>query len=429
MKSCFVVRLPNHIGFCTMSTKRFRQLWAFGRGSAPFSLPRTTSGIFVRNHRALMHEESASDFLIPLPPNHISSRAWVFQERLLSTRVVNYTSEEIVWECKTAVDCQCKRVKIYDKKPSWGPHAYSTSDSKSDSNFDSNPDNTPGLPEKFAASSQTLKILFENQILDKNMSSEGLVLVWANVVFHYSSLHLSNPNDRLPALSGLAKLFRFKELLGEYVAGLWTEHLDRMLCWSYPSHRVPGNRPAGYIAPTWSWASIQGGVYFSNFWDDKAGILGAYSTIIGSVKDIAVVCAGADPTGAVSDGYLTLSGQLQEAKLLILPYDHNRQRSQRPPRPPREMSELDLDSQSELSDSDSDADPSANYYRESEHPYKYRIVREGIDLRQPFVPDSISELDVLMKEHTITLLLWAVRDGPWTKADTRAFSCFVLLPY
>ncbi|KAN0089660.1 HET domain containing protein [Hyaloscypha variabilis] len=407
MKSCFVVRLPNHIGFCTMSTKRFRQLWAVGGGSAPFPLPRTTSGIFVRNHGALMHEEFASDFLLPLPPNHISSRAWVFQERLLSTRVVNYTSEEIVWECKTAVDCQCKRVKIYDKKPSWGPHTYSTSDSKSDSN----PENAPGLPEKFAASSQTLKIFFENQILDKNMSSEGLVLVWTNVVFHYSSLHLSNPNDRLPALSGLARVFRFKELLGEYVAGLWTEHLDRMLCWSYPSHCVPGNRPAGYIAPTWSWASIQGGVYFSNLWDDKAGILGAYSTIVGSVQDVGVVRAG--------------QTQPELCLMAISPCQVSW-----PPRTPREKpSELDLDSKSESSDSDSDSDASTNYYRESEHPYGYRIVREGIDLRQPFVPDSISELDVLMKEHTVTLLLWAVRDGPWTKADTRAFSCFVLLPH
>jgi hypothetical protein len=136
-------------------------------------------------------------------------------------------------------------------------------------------------------------------------------------------------------------------------------------------------------------------------WDDKAGILGAYSTIVGSVQDLAVVRAGADPTGAVSDGYLTMSGQMVEAKLLILPYDHNRRRSQRPP---REMpSHLDLESQSESSDSDSDA--STNYYRESEHPYEYRIIREGIDLRQPFVPHSISELDVLIKEHTVTLLL------------------------
>jgi hypothetical protein len=422
MKRCFVLCYPstNQIGFRTMKTKDFRQLWTVGgQFKFHFPLPRTTSGIFIRNCRALTHGEFASDLVVPLPPNHISSRAWVFQERLLSTRVVNYTSAEIVLECITAVDCQCNLVKIYYKEL---PRDDFVFDSNSELNFDLNPEDAPGFSAKSEGSTQTLKLFFESQILDETMSSEGLLLVWSNVVFHYSALQLSNPNDRLPALSGLAKRFRVKELLGQYVAGLWTEHLDRMLCWSTPANLAPGTRPAGYIAPTWSWASIRDGVYFSNLWEEKAGILSAYSTIVGSVKDVAVVRAGADPTGAVSDGYLTLSGQLIEAKLLVLPYDPNRRSTQR-----GLPSELDLDSESESSGSDSDA--STNYYRESRHPYEYRIIREGIDLRQPFVPDSISELDILTKEHTVTLLLWTLRDCPWTTTNKTAFSCFVLLPH
>ena len=274
---------------------------------------------------------------------------------------------------------------------------------------------------KTELSSQTLKLYFEEQVSKEGMSSEGVVLVWTNIVFHYSALHLSNPNDRLPALSGLAKGFRVMGLVGTYVAGLWTKHLDRMLCWGVPITHVPGNRQAGYIAPTWSWASIPDSIYFSNLWEDKNDTLVAFSTIVGSVVEVEVTCAGADPTGAVSEGFLVLSGQVVEAKLLIRPFDRfSRVRNAQTGLP--SGSESDSESESSVSDA------SPDHHLKNGHPYDYRILHEETGSRRDFVPDSISELDVLMKEQTVMLLLWTVREGPWGLNDKTAFSCFVLLP-
>lgn len=106
---------------------------------------------------------------------------------------------------------------------------------------------------------KTLKIFFENQTVASDISSERLAFAWMLVIFHYSPLQLSNRNDRLPALSGLAKRFSITGRLGTYLAGLWSVHLDRMLCWSFAGY-VPKNRSPGYVAPTWSWASGQGTV-------------------------------------------------------------------------------------------------------------------------------------------------------------------------
>lgn len=39
------------------------------------------------------------------------ARAWAFQERLLSTRIIHYTSSELIWECKTVLACECTRIR------------------------------------------------------------------------------------------------------------------------------------------------------------------------------------------------------------------------------------------------------------------------------------------------------------------------------
>lgn len=237
-----------------------------------------------------------------------------------------------------------------------------------------------------------------------------------NVVFHYSGLQLSNTNDRLPALSGLAKRFRMSSRLGSYLAGLWSVHLDRMLCWSTYAGSIPKNRPLGYVAPTWSWASIQNPVYFSGKWREQD--LKAPSTIVGKILNVTTTLAGLDPTGAVSDGYLVVSGQTIEVTLRISAH--------KPPRPPRDImqSEADLDS---TFDSDSDSTFSNDNHRERRL-YDYKIYNEKTQSTHHFVPDSTSDFDVLTREHKVTLLLWSVRVETLMTEVKALFTCFALLP-
>lgn len=347
----------------------------------------------------LEHEQFAKDSHPEYPPHHLASRAWIFQERLLSTRVLHYTSSELVWECKTVATCQCKCLSM--------PQHW---------NWDGGTWIWVNSSDQDAILAETLKLYFEKQTVKEDISSEELALAWMNVVFHYSGLQLSNTNDRLPALWGLAKRFRMSSRLGSYLAGLWSVHLDRMLCWSTYAGSIPKNRPLGYVARTWSWASSQNTVCFSDKWRD--GDLRAPSTIVGKILNVKTTLERLDPTGAVSDGHLVVSGQTIEVTLRI--YAH------KPPRPPRDImqSAADLDS---TSDSDSDSAFSNNNYGER-HLYDYQIYNEKTKSTHHFVPDSTSDFDVLTREHKVILLLWSVRAETLMTEVEALFTCFALLP-
>lgn len=382
-----------------VSDKRRRKI--LSGGEMTFPVPSSTSGIFMRRHIELEHDQFANNSHRDYPPNHLASRAWIFQERLLSTRVLHYTSSEIVWECKTVATCQCKCLNM----PQRGGWAFDTWHWVNSS-------------DEYAILAETLKLFFEKQTVQDDISSEKLALAWMNVVFHYSPLQLSNINDRLPELSGLAKRFGASSRLGSYLAGLWSVHLDRMLCWSFTAGGIPKNRPLGYVTPTWSWASVHNTVYFSDKWRERDGLLSAPSTIVGKILNATTTLTGLDPTGAVSDGHLIVSGQTIQATLRICA--HN------PPRRPRNImqSATDLDSTSE-SDSDAKA-PSGGY--EEQRLYDYRIFNEKTQSTHYFVPDSTSDFDVLTREHKVTLLLWSVRAEEWITEVKALFTCFALLP-
>lgn len=41
-------------------------------------------------------------------PSRLSTRGWVFQERLLSQRTLHYTGSELVFECRAGLQCECR---------------------------------------------------------------------------------------------------------------------------------------------------------------------------------------------------------------------------------------------------------------------------------------------------------------------------------
>ena len=71
--------------------------------------------------------------------------------------------------------------------------------------------------------------------------------------------------DRLPALAGIAEVFQ-QQIKSEYLAGLWREGLLGQLLWrrtSTQGHgRQPNMDPLQYREPSWSWASVDGGIVY-----------------------------------------------------------------------------------------------------------------------------------------------------------------------
>jgi hypothetical protein len=211
------------------------------------------------------------DTAVSQAPLH--QRAWVLQERALSSRILHWSKDSLFWECS--------KLKASEAWPSGLPRNYSQ----------------PG-PIKYHSAVQNMSV------------REALTSEWFQMLMGYSTRGLTQEKDKLPALSGLAK--RVHDATGdEYLAGVWRGGLTEALMWSgSPAvDESPRTRPETYIAPTWSWASIVGPVVFDapeNKYTPSVQIQSAYTTP-----------AGIDPTGQVSNGRIRISGFLSQRLVAI----------------------------------------------------------------------------------------------------------------
>ena len=60
-----------------------------------------------------------------LPP--LLKRAWVYQERLLSPRVIHFTNSETQFECQTSCECECGGY-ILSRRPRSAKHTFANAD-------------------------------------------------------------------------------------------------------------------------------------------------------------------------------------------------------------------------------------------------------------------------------------------------------------
>ncbi|KAI7781009.1 hypothetical protein LA080_015352 [Diaporthe eres] len=157
----------------------------------------------------------------------LARRAWVFQERQLSRRVLHFTSREVVWEC-----CASGTYFACETFPRGGAP----------------------LPVLFGGRPK-----YQGQGLSGGGGAEGKEVydTWDMLCQSYSEKKLSHSGDKAVALSGLAREFQALLPGDVYVAGMWKSLLPQSLLWKSAdsSGRVDYE---GYIAPSWSWLSIDG---------------------------------------------------------------------------------------------------------------------------------------------------------------------------
>lgn len=230
-------------------------------------------------HNELLHERSDLD--------RIHTRAWTFQEAILSTRAVLFTSEEMRWECNTCRECQCGKV------------------SKA---FPAVLD--PDEIEHELYRSWRLDDFFPATAIDEAYDR------WRSMYAFYTLRISTNDSDRLVALSGLARRFaniveaKFPPKGEKYLAGIWRNSLPRGLLWHVESKKlsnVPNRRherPRVWRAPSYSWASMEADVDQHNFGDLQSRV---------RVLEISTELDGPDPFGLVKEGlsnYLRLDSPL-----------------------------------------------------------------------------------------------------------------------
>jgi hypothetical protein len=139
--------------------------------------------------------------------------------------------------------------------------------------------------------------------------------LWAKIVRLYSGANLTFGKDKLPALSGVARL-GYNETGDHYLAGLWRGGLEEQLCWARLESMIRPRPP--WRAPTWSWASIDGKVTW--YTREKGLIL---DTTYVKVLDANTTKYGYDPFGQVISGVIRLACSTMAAGYLVQPSESN----------------------------------------------------------------------------------------------------------
>ncbi|ERF69010.1 hypothetical protein EPUS_06697 [Endocarpon pusillum Z07020] len=159
----------------------------------------------------------------------INKRAWTLQEQIIPNRCLIYASHTLQWRCDAGVK---------------------------------NLGNSLHYTSSFEHGKYCETISFLRRPAAKR---EDQFTRWLRIVHIYAARRASLVTDKLTALAGITK--EFSDTLGpRYYAGLWEYSLLPQLTWrtlprSYHS-KLSCTRPITYRAPSWSWASIEGRVWF-----------------------------------------------------------------------------------------------------------------------------------------------------------------------
>ena len=161
----------------------------------------------------------------PLP-----ERAWVFQERQLSRRILHFTETELAWEC--CAEGSSIATETFPR----------------------------GAPFDVVSFNKQPKIQSAGLLSKARGSVDQLLGLWGSVCEMYSEKQLTKQEDKLVALAGLSQEFQMYLPDDYYVAGLWRSTLPQSLLWML---RRSGRRVESQV-PSWSWASTEGLVQMSH---------------------------------------------------------------------------------------------------------------------------------------------------------------------
>lgn len=134
--------------------------------------------------------------------------------------------------------------------------------------------------------------------------------VWWTVVQEYSKREMAVPSDKLIAISAIAEEFsvamsRQRNKNWSYLAGLWRETLIFDLLWVTSKEGLKP-RPK-YRAPSWSWASVDGTVYW-NDWEGRFRDRSSLKIVAANVK----LASPSVPFGSVTGAHLAVNGMMKK---------------------------------------------------------------------------------------------------------------------
>jgi hypothetical protein len=255
------------------------------------------------------------DFERYVDKSPLNTRAWVFQERLLSRRILHFGAEMVYWECCEGAASELNHVGyVYksfpeDFKDNYFPNmshlttrARQIDAERQDRGFDYarqemvrlrpppmefDPDDPPASQtiwqrkrgfwknvlkearsENWASDGSEnrragFRAAFENlrsrsgaESWSQLVGRDSFSQTWYDIVESYTRGHLSYPTDKLIALFAVQSEVALATGY-QYAWGLWREHLLTDLLW-FASEGSGTRLLDKHGAPTWSWASMAG---------------------------------------------------------------------------------------------------------------------------------------------------------------------------
>ncbi|KAK5659590.1 hypothetical protein OQA88_792 [Cercophora sp. LCS_1] len=218
-------------------------------------------------------------------------RGWCFQERMLAPRILHLTESEAIFECNSALRCECGGVESVTQPSS----------------------SHPGPLKPLLANALRLCQKQPSPSTQDVCARETVLKAYYHLIRDYAEKHLTKSTDLLPALSSIAS--NLAVVLGdEYHAGIWESDKYTGLQWtSYwgTDFGTNGREDCSrhgvgtYVAPSFSWASRQGGV---------SSILNGFASLDPEGSEhweyasVEIKCdrAGLDPFGQLAGGYLKI---------------------------------------------------------------------------------------------------------------------------
>jgi len=213
----------------------------------------------------------------------LETRAWTYQEDLLSPRTLTYGLREMWWECKSGRKSDGGRQVIESHMVS-------------------------GLPKPLRT---TRPAQFPRAQPDETATIRSN---WLFILSEYGARNITYTADRLPALSGIAKVFQANLPGNKYLAGLWESHLPRNLLWHVSAPATRADDITG--APSWSWASVghlQPGAYITFTEESRL------NNVCCDYLAGAVALRSNDVYGQVESGVLQLRAPLLSAWRVLYP--------------------------------------------------------------------------------------------------------------
>ncbi|KAJ5625778.1 HET domain protein [Penicillium lagena] len=173
---------------------------------------------------------------------------WNVVERMLAPRIVHFTNRQLVWEC--ASGCQFEAAKSIGNQGS-GPKI---------NGYDKT------IFQRYVEDALQQSLAEINQGSDDGKDkSVARLQTWTDSVNALSWGKFEPPSDKLLVVGKIA-LAMSDNTMGDYLAGIWSKHIISGLAWGRMFSLLTPTPE--YVAPTWSWASVNGPVAIDNVQDD-----------------------------------------------------------------------------------------------------------------------------------------------------------------